>query len=194
MMDATSTSIRETVQQLQPLDHIEREHQRRTLDWIDAGAPLFRVAGPDQPPMHLVTYFPVIDEREQAILLVDHLKSGLWLPPGGHVETGEDPAMTVEREVIEELGRVAHYTRWQGRRPLFLTVTETRGIGAHTDVTLWYILAGRVDEPLRFDRREFGGCAWTSFHDLPHLDSERLDPHMSRFMRKLHLARCGLWR
>jgi 8-oxo-dGTP pyrophosphatase MutT (NUDIX family) len=29
---------------------------------------------------------------------------GLWLPPGGHIETNEDPIQAVRREVLEETG------------------------------------------------------------------------------------------
>jgi 8-oxo-dGTP pyrophosphatase MutT (NUDIX family) len=33
-----------------------------------------------------------------------HPKTGLWLPPGGHVEPGETPDQTAVREVLEETG------------------------------------------------------------------------------------------
>jgi 8-oxo-dGTP diphosphatase len=62
---------------------------------------------------------------------------------GGHVEVGEDPAETVRREAPEELGTEAAFTSL-GPRPLFLTVPETTGAPEvrHTDVSLWYLLAG----------------------------------------------------
>lgn len=37
-------------------------------------------------------------------LLHWHRKVGLWLPPGGHIEPGEDPVEAALREVIEETG------------------------------------------------------------------------------------------
>lgn len=40
----------------------------------------------------------------QATLLHWHRKVGLWLPPGGHVEPGEDPVQAVRREALEETG------------------------------------------------------------------------------------------
>ncbi|MHB8375756.1 MAG: NUDIX domain-containing protein, partial [Dehalococcoidia bacterium] len=45
-------------------------------------------------------------ERGQT-LLHWHRKNGMWLPPGGHVEPGEDPVQAVEREVLEETGIAA---------------------------------------------------------------------------------------
>ena len=38
------------------------------------------------------------------VLLLFHPKIGLWLPPGGHVETGELPDEAAVREVLEETG------------------------------------------------------------------------------------------
>lgn len=37
-------------------------------------------------------------------LLHWHLKNGMWLPPGGHLEPDEDPIQAVQREVAEEVG------------------------------------------------------------------------------------------
>ena len=42
--------------------------------------------------------------RRGATLLHWHRKVGLWLPPGGHIEPGEDPVEAALREVIEETG------------------------------------------------------------------------------------------
>ena len=44
----------------------------------------------------------VVDSN--AILLHWHPKVLAWLPPGGHIESNEDPAQTVLREVFEETG------------------------------------------------------------------------------------------
>ena len=58
---------------------------------------------PGTPPKHVISYFVPVDARNRCLLLGDHRKSGLWLPPGGHVEDGEDPRDTVSREAAEEL-------------------------------------------------------------------------------------------
>ena len=39
-----------------------------------------------------------------ATLLHWHRKVGLWLPPGGHIETNEDPMQAARREALEETG------------------------------------------------------------------------------------------
>lgn len=98
---------------IEPWDGTELAHLARAREWVGSGAPLYRVRKPDVPPMHLVSYFVVRDEARGRLLLVNHRKAGLWLPPGGHVEPGEDPWQTVARECREELHIDAHPPRPQ---------------------------------------------------------------------------------
>jgi 8-oxo-dGTP pyrophosphatase MutT (NUDIX family) len=42
--------------------------------------------------------------RNGKLLLIDHKKYGIWLPPGGHVEERETPDETAKRETLEETG------------------------------------------------------------------------------------------
>ena len=112
---------------------------------------------------------------------VDHRLSGLWLPAGGHVEPGEDPAVTTERE---ELGIEADFSI-AGRRPAFVTVTPPRAPDSHTDVSLWYLLAGYPGMRLVLDPREFAGGRWWSGPELEAADQAEFDPHMSRFLAKV---------
>jgi 8-oxo-dGTP diphosphatase len=73
------SQINELVQSITPIDTTEAAHKKQTLDWINSGADLFRTAKPATPPMHLVSYFAVIDESKRKILLVDHIKAQMWL-------------------------------------------------------------------------------------------------------------------
>jgi len=121
------TIIAELVRTIQPSDPLERAHVAATLAWINSGAPIYRVAKPALPPQHLVAYFALLDPATNQLLLVDHKKAGLWLPGGGHVEPGEHPDATVQRELWEELRIPANFLL---PRPLFLTVTQTVGVTA----------------------------------------------------------------
>jgi ADP-ribose pyrophosphatase YjhB (NUDIX family) len=59
-------------------------------------------AGPDGVVREwTVATFVVHDGR---VLLLFHPKIGIWLPPGGHIETGELPDAAAVREVLEETG------------------------------------------------------------------------------------------
>ena len=179
------THIRNVVAALTPIDDLEATHQRDVLAWIDSGAPLFRVAKPDKPPKHLVSYFVVFDEAHSSLLLIDHIKAGLWLPTGGHVEPDEDPRQTVVREAEEELGLAADFSTPFGDTPLFITTTVTRGQNEHTDVSLWYVIRGNRHESLTFDTREMRGYQWHTLPAVLAMDITRLDPHMHRFVCKL---------
>src|ERR1700760_4917923 len=150
------TLIAELVTAVRPFDEHEAADRAGVLGWIGSGLPLFRTSPPDLPPQHLVVYFVPRDTGTRSVLLGDHRKSGLWLPPGGHVEDGEDPRAAVTREAAEELGLTVRAPA----RPLFLTVTPTRGPGRHTDVSLWFVLDVGREAPLRPDEREFRQVRW----------------------------------
>ncbi|MFF3609821.1 NUDIX hydrolase [Streptomyces sp. NPDC002463] len=176
---------------IEPWDALERAHLNTATQWIAGGAPVYRVHKPDVPSMHLVSYFVVLDDARGQLLLVAHRKAGLWLPPGGHVEPGEDPWAAVVRECREELGIEAVPSPITGELPLFLTVTRTRGEGVHTDVSLWYVLHADADTITAYDRDEFDAIRWLTPGQLLEEPDDLLDPHMHRFTRKLEHARAA---
>ena len=143
------------------------------------------------PPVHLVSYFVVLDEKRGELLLVAHRKAGLWLPSGGHVEPMEDPWDTVVRECREELFIEAVPSAVAGGEPFFLTITQTRGRGRHTDVSLWYVLEAEVGSVVTFDEDEFSAIKWLSLSQVLAEPEDTLDPHMHRFTRKLMAAQPG---
>ena len=182
-------AIRELVAGIRPVDGLEASDQARTLEWITSGAQLFRTVPPDTPPKHLVSYFVPVDAEDRCLLLGDHRKSGLCLPPGGHCEDGEDPRDTVTREAAEELQIDARFHRGLGAgRPLFLTVTPTVGIPSHTDVSLWFVLEVGLGAELRPDPREYKGVSWFRFDEERDWPGDVYDPQMHRFARKLTAA------
>ena len=75
-MNSVRDNIAELVAAIEPLDDLEREHRDSTLEWIRSGAPIFRTMKPDVPPMHLVSYFALVDEPRGKLLLVDHKLAG----------------------------------------------------------------------------------------------------------------------
>lgn len=173
--------IRAELAGIVPLDELEQQHRREALAWVDSGAELCRLAKPATPPVHLVSYFAVLEG--QRMLLVDHKNAGLWLPPGGHVEPGEHPRSTVARELQEELGVSAPHAIGA---PLLLTRSTTVGLTAgHEDVSLWYLVQLPSGTPLQFDADEFHGLGWFGLDELP---LARSDPHLGRFVRKLQAA------
>jgi 8-oxo-dGTP diphosphatase len=187
--DDVRSAIENLVRGVQPFDSREAADQAGILEWVTSGQPLFRTVAPDKPPKHLVVYFIPVDPAQRCLLLGDHCKSGLWLPPGGHVEDGEDPRLAVTRECREELGIAAEF---DDDKPLFLSVTPTRGANSHLDVDLWFVL--RVTRPaarITPDPREFNGIRWFGLDEPRDWPADTFDPEMHRFAAKLGSARKG---
>jgi 8-oxo-dGTP diphosphatase len=171
--------IRKEVELIEPLDDLERATKTDVLSWVDSGVEICRLEKPDIPPMHLISYFAIVDDEH--ILLVDHINAELWLPTGGHVEPGEHPRTTALREAKEELSIDGEF---ENDQPVFLTVTETVGKTAgHTDVSIWYVFRGDRSVELDFDKSEFHSVRWFHKDEVP---LERTDKHMERFLRKLY--------
>ncbi|WP_328530387.1 NUDIX domain-containing protein [Nocardioides sp. NBC_00368] len=103
--DRLLTDIAIMVDSIEPMDAVEIGHIAEASAWLCMTDDVFRRStAPTAPAKHLVSYFLLVDPVSGHVLLGDHRKSGLWLPSGGHVEPGENPAETVRRECIEELG------------------------------------------------------------------------------------------
>lgn len=187
MPQGVAADVIRIVEQFEPTDELASRHRRDALEWLSSTKDIFRRIKPRTPSPHLVSYFLLIDRAAQRVLLCDHRLSGLWLPTGGHVEPGEHPVNTVQREAQEELGIDAAFDPRYGERPFFLTVTETVGDPAtrHTDVSLWFAITGEVGASLVPDEREFAGVRWWSRDELLTLDSAKVEPHLQRALDSL---------
>ncbi len=168
---------------IEPFDDVERAHQTDVLAWLASTPDVYRRVRPATPPSHLVSYAVLTDPGDWSVFLVDHRLAGLWLPAGGHVEPGEEPAVTAAREAREELGIEADFSI-AGRRPVFVTIARTTGPDRHTDVSLWYLLAGTRRCPSRSTRGVRRRRWWTG-PQIESADPARLDPNMGRFLAKL---------
>lgn len=179
---ATAATVAALVEHIPVLDTVSAEHHARALEWLASTDDVFRREPPATPAPHLVGYVAVVDPASRLLLLVDHRRSGLWLPAGGHVEPGEDPADTVRREVREELGLEADFLL---PRPVLLTWTSTTGPDSHVDVSLWYVLRADPAAPLTWDGRELRGVRWWTPHEVATAAAGATEPHLQRFVRAL---------
>lgn len=187
-MTSAVRAVHEIVTAIAPLDELERAHLAEAAEWVARTDDIFRRAKPATPGRHLVSYVVVVDPAGEAVFLVDHIKARRWLPPGGHVEPGEHPAVTARREAAEELGVTA--APGLHHEPLFLTITTTVGIdGGHEDVSLWYVLVADRRTQFTLDRGEFHGSRWWRIDEVAGADPARFDPHFPRFLTKLRRAR-----
>ncbi len=176
------------VAEILPFDHREKKDIERCLQWIESGADLFRIKSPNIPDPHLVSYAVCLDLDKKKILLGEHLKSGLWIPPGGHVDPWEHPRTAAKREFEEELftpGKLLF------EDPCFFTLQKVYSLdgSSHHDYTFWYLFNGKEEHPYSFDKREFASLAWYSYDDVP---LNRTDANMERFLQKLEQATVAL--
>lgn len=94
---------RRLLQAHRPFDALERRHHIRTLELLDSED---RCGQRDHfKPGHLTASGFVLSPDRKGVLLVEHVKLGRWLQPGGHLEPDdysfEDAA---RREIYEETG------------------------------------------------------------------------------------------
>ena len=186
-MRVASDGVGDLVAGIVPADERERVDRDDCLHWLAASSDIYRRQKPATPAKHLVSYAVLMDERDCTAFLVDHRLAGLWLPPGGHVEPGEDPADTARREAREELGIAADFAI-AGEVPFFVSVTPTvsvPGQGSHLDVSLWYLLSGRPGMAISLDTREFAGGRWWTAAEIESSDPALFDPCFGRFLAKL---------
>lgn len=181
-MTSATDAVADIVRAIEPFDSVERQHIARTLDWIESTEDIYRRVKPATPSPHLVSYVVMVDPENRGVYLGTHLKSGLSLPMGGHVDPGEHPLATARREAGEELGIEAAFGV-VGEDPLFLTVQTTIGRDSgHVDVSLWYVITGDRHREYPLDATEFDGGRWWDIDQRAIPDS---DPHFDRFLDKL---------
>lgn len=127
------------------------------------------------PHIHELIDFTVVAYivYDNKVLLIDHIKYGLWLPIGGHVELDEDPEEALLREIQEECGLEVEVI---GERPNFQdpnvkpliapaymdihTVTET-----HRHIGLMYFAKAKTGQ-VKLAEKEHNAIRWFSREEL----------------------------
>jgi len=135
---------------------------------------------------HYVATGYVYDKKTDRFLLIMHKKSGKWLPPGGHLDEGEEPHKGVLRELYEETGV-------QGR---IINLLETPDVGTpataqlptpfcvlyenisaeiegeeHAHIDFVYMVEVNFSEPLILRGEEVVLAKWVSSEDIDHMDT-----------------------
>lgn len=174
---------------VKPFDQAELECIASSINWIRKSENIYRN---NNPKKHLVTYSVATDTSKRKILLLDHKKSLLKLPNGGHPEENEMPYGAAKREFREELGLPPEiYTPFKDSRvPFFVTSSKTVGISKeHTDVSLWYMLRWNSENHQYKNtpdfKREFNGSHHLTFEEILSTPINQLNPEMHRFIKKL---------
>ena len=121
----------------------------------------------------------VFNARDE-ILMINHRKQRVWLPPGGHVEGNELPDDAVLREIFEETGvrariipgghglSVADENCRELARPFTILLEDIEKDGAHNHIDLVY-LCEALTEDLTPQDAETDGIGWFAYEEIPKL-------------------------
>ena len=113
---------------------------------------------------HFCVRFIPYNYANKTVFIVDHKKSGLWLPPGGHLEKQETLFSALNREINEELG-VKDFFKSEPE-PFLLTATfindPARLCKTHFDI--WYLMP-TDGKDFQIDLSEFHDTRWLNFEE-----------------------------
>jgi 8-oxo-dGTP pyrophosphatase MutT (NUDIX family) len=146
---------------------------------------------------HVTSSVLVVDEFERALLIL-HRASGMWLPPGGHLEASDGemrPCIftSATREAREETGLSSIApVRWLGSTNLVPIDIETHGIqasarrgeGSHVHHDFLYLATADAAEFLSPQEDEVAGARW-----LDLAEAGRTNIRLARVLARLEMIR-----
>lgn len=136
---------------------------------------------PQSTARHCTSSAVVLHPHEDRVLLIDHVKSGLWLFAGGHVHSGESLAEAAVREVHEETGISAEIITGpllacepMVAHPVPFAVMEGTAAdpvnGPHRHIDHVFVLRALSDQIGQLDHREVTAAMWASVDQMRELD------------------------
>jgi 8-oxo-dGTP pyrophosphatase MutT (NUDIX family) len=175
--------VRRTVTDRTPINADERASIEQFLREFDR---LERPFDEFADPVHVTGSAIVVGPR--GVLLLRHKRLGLWLQPGGHIDSGETPWDGALREAGEETGLDVMLAGPFGGRPSMAGVPELihvdvhAGGRGHTHLDLRYLVNGGDADPCPRDG-ESQEIEWLSWDQAIERAS---DPRLTALLVHLH--------
>ena len=152
---------------------------------------------------HYVATAYVYDAHTDQFLLVFHKKLEKWLPPGGHLDIGEEPHTGALRELAEETGLSGRILNLLGTpnvstpdvaqlpSPFCVLSEHIPAVGAaeeHIHIDFVYAMEIDRDQALQVDKQEVLAARWFSWREIDRLETyanvRRVCQAISYFSRK----------
>lgn len=155
-IDPTMKSIFEQeLLTLKNSSYVNQETIDQFLTFIHSGQPLVKT---ENPAHHVCSFFLPVHRESKSVYLGHHKKANSWIPPGGHIESGESSLDAAKREFTEELG--IPFTT-QPIKLFDLSVIHIDRPEAHckTHYDYWYaIFTDKIN--FQYDKEEFYDAGW----------------------------------
>ncbi len=129
---------------------------------------------------HFCAMFVVYDPKEKKVFAVNHRKAGMWLFPGGHLETNELPEDNVVREIKEELGLDIALSDVQGPFGMQIIDIENPRTACKVHFDLFYALK-KPQQEMVVDMRECSEYGWFTPDELL---EKMIDSYYKRSVKK----------
>ena len=163
--DDVRARVRADVESRDPVDDRETQAIERFIDAYDLLAEPFEM---DSDPIHVTGSGFVIGPR--GVLLLKHKRLGIWLQPGGHIDSGESPWEAALRECREETGLDVGFAGPVDADgvPELMHVDVHPGGRGHTHLDLRYLIDGGDADPAppEDESQEIGWFTWSDAIEL----------------------------
>lgn len=142
--DEVQARVRASVESRTPVDDRETQAVEQFLDAYDRLVDPFEM---ESDSIHVTGSGFVVGPR--GVLLLKHKRLGIWLQPGGHIDSGETPWEGALRECREEAGLDVSFTGPVDVDgvPELIHVDVHAGGRGHTHLDLRYLIDGGAADP-----------------------------------------------
>jgi 8-oxo-dGTP pyrophosphatase MutT (NUDIX family) len=135
----------------------------RTLAKVESGSLLRN----DNPQEHFYLMFLAIDSEAKQVLVVKLLNGSAWEFTGGHIESGETIARTLNRLIWEQLRLPVQFS--ESPIPFMVSIgddTVNSSFPCTTHYLLWYLVEA-TQSNVNLEAAEFVDACWVG---IDHLD------------------------
>lgn len=168
---STRERLHELVSTIDAVDERERTSIAATLDRLTWPGDLFEPRVSDH---HVTASAFVVSSR--GVILLRHVRLGIWVQPGGHVDEGEEPEQATQRETLEETGLVVRHVE-----PVTIFHVDVHpGPHGHTHYDLRYLVVAPPLDPVPHEG-ESTDVYWFDFAAAV----ERCEPSLVHALEKL---------